>query len=152
MFYNPQLTDSDYPYENDTYNDGTVSKCNIKAKGVVKTTSSCYARVSSTNNGIMTALQGMPATSYIVSSSNLFMYYSGGIITDIVGCGTKADHVVSVVGYGTLGGIAYFIVRNTWSIYWGEQGFVRIGQSPTGGAPGVCGVNNELYQPFVTYA
>lgn len=146
MIKNPLQTDSDYPYQSNTYNYAIPGTCTYNvAKGVVKTASPSNARISSTNSGIMTALQGKPATSYIASSSYLFQFYSGGVITDIAACGTRADHVVSVFGYGTSGGNAYFLVRNSWSTEWGEQGYVRIGQSPTGGAPGVCGINNELY-------
>ena len=38
-----------------------------------------------------------------------------------------SDHAVSVVGWGTdaTAGL-YWIARNSWGEYWGEQGYVRV--------------------------
>jgi cathepsin X len=50
--------------------------------------------------------------------------YQGGIAT---GFSLMTDHVISVVGWGTDAqeGL-YWIVRNSWGEYWGEQGYVRV--------------------------
>ena len=58
--------------------------------------------------------------------------YTGGIVWDKTN-NTNIDHAVSVVGWGTLSnGTKYWIVRNSWGSYWGEDGFFRI----------VKGINN----------
>jgi cathepsin X len=50
--------------------------------------------------------------------------YTGGIITATQP--SDINHVVSIVGYGTENGTDYWIVRNSWGQYWGENGWFRI--------------------------
>jgi len=50
--------------------------------------------------------------------------YTGGIIT--VTQPSDINHMVSIVGYGTENGTDYWLVRNSWGQYWGEQGWFRI--------------------------
>ena len=55
-----------------------------------------------------------------------FESYSGGIINDTSGCKDQ-DHEISIAGYGVADdGTKYWIGRNSWGTYWGEDGWFRI--------------------------
>ncbi len=50
---------------------------------------------------------------------------SGGIFTDNTNA-TDINHDISVVGYGEENGQKYWVIRNSWGTYWGENGFFRL--------------------------
>jgi len=70
--------------------------------------------------------------------------YGGGIIKG--NCGTRLDHAVVAVGYGTENGVDFWIIRNSWGAGWGEKGYLRILREKEEG-PGVCGINMDNTYP-----
>ncbi len=54
-----------------------------------------------------------------------FESYKSGIFKDDTNC-TTMDHAISIAGYGTENGQDYWIGRNSWGTYWGEQGWFKL--------------------------
>lgn len=90
----------------------------------------------------MAAIAQQPQAVAIEADTAYFQTYTSGVLTNAAACGTTIDHAVTAVGYGndpTYGG--YYIVRNSWSASWGNQGYVNIGMA---NAPGICGINQNV--------
>ena len=73
------------------------------------------------------------------------MYYTSGIV-NTSDCTTSINHAVLVVGYGTLNGTNYWIVKNSWGTSWGDKGYLKI--ADVAGA-GMCGINQYPKYPIV---
>jgi len=72
----------------------------------------------------------------VAVAADLWQTYTGGVITSTSGCGTALDHNVQVTGYNSDGN--YWIVRNSWSASWGNDGFVYVEAGAN-----VCGIAME---------
>mmetsp|Transcript_94934 Transcript_94934/g.274533 ORF Transcript_94934/g.274533 Transcript_94934/m.274533 type:complete len:445 (+) Transcript_94934:70-1404(+) len=74
-----------------------------------------------------------------VAASN-WGYYSTGIFD---GCSSEKNiinHAVVLMGFGVENSVAYWTIRNSWGVGWGEKGYIRLQRFPEGEA---CGVDDE---------
>ena len=83
-----------------------------------------------------------PMTVSVDASPEDFALYSSGIYNNSK-CATRLsrlDHAVVVSGYGEdlETKQKYWIVKNTWSVRWGEAGYLRIAVSPDD-----CGISSQ---------
>lgn len=84
-------------------------------------------------SAIKSALQNGPVVAGIEITNGL-EYYTGGIYQGNDCSGPNyVNHGVAIVGYNDTDG--YWIVKNSWSNYWGENGFFRIKY-------GKCGIDS----------
>ncbi|KAJ8599542.1 hypothetical protein CTAYLR_007125 [Chrysophaeum taylorii] len=85
------------------------------------------------------AVENMPV-SVCLNAAN-WDDYVGGVMT-VETCGGYAyddlDHCVQLVGYNNATDSAYWIVRNSWSTDWGEDGYIRLAFDAN-----TCGLANE---------
>jgi len=92
-------------------------------------------------DALMSALAITPVSIAIQANQLAFQSYSGGVMTGR--CGQNLDHGVLAVGYGTLNGVDYWKVKNSWGSSWGEAGYILIERS----SADKCGVLDAASYP-----
>jgi C1A family cysteine protease len=70
--------------------------------------------------------------------------YESGIFDE--SC-SEDNHAVILAGYGVENGVEYWLVRNSWSRYWGEDGYIRVRRNESN--LNSCYVTNEAYGVLV---
>ncbi|KAK9890966.1 hypothetical protein WA026_013304 [Henosepilachna vigintioctopunctata] len=81
-----------------------------------------------------------PVSVAIDASQKTFSYYSHGVYYEPK-CGNKEenlDHAVLAVGYGTIGNSSYWLIKNSWSNYWGNDGYILMSSKDNN-----CGVMTQ---------
>ena len=142
--------ESDYPYvgEGNGKEKCSASTCkSLSGTGVTKHTDVAKDEVS-----LMSALSQQPVSVAIEADQGGFQFYSSGVFSG--SCGTKLDHGVLAVGYGTTttttttsnDGKKYWKVKNSWGATWGMKGFILLerGKKEVGGQ---CGILNSASYP-----
>lgn len=126
---------NDYPYR------GINDFCQKEAKVIAL--KGDYKIVEWNEDAVKAALfkKGPLAVSVDADPSS-FRFYTNGVYAN-PSCGTKAkdlSHAVILSGYGTdnVTGKDYWLVKNTWSTWWGEEGYIRIERHPND-----CGISTE---------
>ena len=76
--------------------------------------------------------------------NKFFRHYKSGIF-DNTKCPGNVDHAVAMVGWGTLSGTDYWIIRNSWGTKWGDNGYIKIAAIE---GDGICG--SQLWSALVT--
>ena len=138
-------TESAYPYNSGTTKSpGTCSKdcTNVDGSKISK-----FVDVSkNSDNAMMDALSKQPVSIAIQADQKDFQLYKSGVFGG--SCGTKLDHGVLAVGYGSENGEDYYLVKNSWSSSWGDKGYIKLGRgSQFNGGSGQCGMLMQASYP-----
>jgi cathepsin X len=74
-------------------------------------------------------------------TDEFYYNYTGGIFVDKTGA-MSLDHDISIFGYGVENGTKFWVGRNSWGSWWGENGTFRI----------IRGVNNLAIESSCSFA
>ena len=123
-------------------------QCNNTCKSLVKITN--YSDIiPNKEKMLMRAVQHQPVSVAIQANKRSFQMYKSGIYSD-PDCGFELDHGVLLIGYGYDKDydMDYWIIKNSWSKSWGENGTIRI-QRNIDDTRGLCGIAMDPSVPIV---
>jgi C1A family cysteine protease len=137
-------TESDYPYAAGT---GHAPACSKTCAPAVTVTS--FTDVpKGDETALLSAVAKGPVSIAIEADKSAFQLYKSGVL-DNAACGTKLDHGVLVVGYGTDSALGkdYWKVKNSWGATWGEEGYIRMVRDKN-----QCGISDSASYPTGVHA
>ncbi|KAI1886033.1 hypothetical protein AGOR_G00209870 [Albula goreensis] len=116
-------SDFSYPYT------GMEGQCNYDATISVANCSSYRFLPEGDEEALKRALAMVgPISVAIDASQPQFHFYRSGVYHDAA-CTQKVNHGVLAVGYGTLDGEDYWLVKNSWGRHFGDQGYIRMARN-----------------------
>jgi cathepsin L len=133
-------TETSYPYE------AVDNQCRFKTENVGATDSGYTDIKSKDEDALKQAVADVgPISVAIDASHSSFQLYKSGIYNEIFCSQTRLDHGVLAVGYGTDSGKDYWLVKNSWGLGWGDQGYIKM----TRNKRNQCGIATAASYPTV---
>eukprot|EP00009_Paramoeba_aestuarina_P005714 CAMPEP_0201521620 /NCGR_PEP_ID=MMETSP0161_2-20130828/15226_1 /ASSEMBLY_ACC=CAM_ASM_000251 /TAXON_ID=180227 /ORGANISM="Neoparamoeba aestuarina, Strain SoJaBio B1-5/56/2" /LENGTH=371 /DNA_ID=CAMNT_0047920283 /DNA_START=32 /DNA_END=1147 /DNA_ORIENTATION=+ len=131
MMKNGMASEWTYPYQSyfgqDFGQGGSDCRFDKSKMGTAATVKGYVDLESNNYNAVMSTLANIGPLAVNVDASQWHLYESGVFPCDMT-TNIDINHVVQLVGYGTddTSGDDYWLVRNSWSPAFGEEGFIRI--------------------------
>jgi cathepsin L len=113
----------DYPYT------GTDDTCTFNARKVMAKFSSFKNIPAGDEQAFTEALTIAPVASAVSAQDTGFLYYSSGIFDSATCNTTQPCHGIGVVGYGSNEQGDYYILKNTWGVTWGMEGYMYLARN-----------------------
>jgi cathepsin L len=124
-------SEASYPY---TARDGN---CRFNAANVASKEKSYVNVNSGDENDLQQKIYAGPTSVAIDASHSSFQFYRSGVYKEPSCSPSALDHGVLGVGWGTdPSGGAYWIVKNSWGLGWGNQGYIWMARNDNN----MCGI------------
>ncbi|KAF7279591.1 hypothetical protein GWI33_006986 [Rhynchophorus ferrugineus] len=130
-------TEKNYPFV--MYDD----KCRVNDSLIV-TKISEFIDVEPNNEDALIAAVGLIGPVSIAIDAEPIQLYNEGIFESESCSKVELNHAVLAVGYGTMDGKDYWIVKNSWSTMFGEKGYIRMRRGVN-----QCGIATQPSYPVI---
>ncbi|XP_042537771.1 cathepsin S isoform X2 [Dipodomys spectabilis] len=132
-------SEASYPYK------AVDEKCHYDSKNRAATCSKYTELPFGSEDALKEAVANKGPVSVAIDASHpsFFLYRSG--VYDDPECTQNVNHGVVVVGYGNLNGKDYWLVKNSWGISFGEQGYIRMARN----SKNHCGIASYCSYPEI---
>lgn len=72
-------------------------------------------------------------------------FYDRGIVSAITCSAHDTNHAMTVIGYGSNDGQDFWLIKNSWGMAWGENGFLRLARNQGN----LCGIASNAAYPLL---
>ncbi|CAN9503915.1 unnamed protein product [Ophioblennius macclurei] len=116
-------SDASYPY------DGKRGHCKYTPKYRAANCSGYYFLPKGDEDALKLAVASIGPISVAIDASRpKFLFYRNGVYRDHT-CTHNVNHGVLVVGYGTEKGHDYWLVKNSWGLKYGNEGYIKMARN-----------------------
>jgi len=140
----PIAYESEYPYL------GASGYCNKNIQDVAGYIAGCY-QIDKKSDTIKEALIKFGPLAIAINVISEMSFYNGGVIDNQKCTGTPEDlvHAVLLTGWKVIDGKEAWEIKNSWSTYWGYEGYIYIQSEHQ---EWNCGVTTDAVAPIVALA
>ncbi|XP_044305202.1 cathepsin S [Varanus komodoensis] len=129
-----------YPYK------AQDEKCHYDVAGRAATCSNYVILPAGDENALKDAVANVgPVSVGIDAAEPTFFLFKHGVYNDPKCTADHINHGVVVIGYGTENSMDYWLVKNSWGKYFGDQGYIKIARN-NGNR---CGIASQAVYPLI---
>ncbi|XP_012673533.2 cathepsin S [Clupea harengus] len=132
-------SDAAYPYQ------GVQGQCQYKADQRAANCTSFKFVTEDSEDALKEALATIGPVSVAIDATRpQFTFFRSGVYND-ASCTQKVNHGVLAVGYGSMEGQDYWLVKNSWGATFGDHGYIRMARNKNN----QCGIAKYACYPIM---